>query len=448
MKQIFLARKTLLTAIITIIAVISAVCSLEANGISAGAFIRWGDLNSNLSVDTFGEAGISYSGFFDSAIQVSNMAVYGSTIVSPVYGGSMVLNDTQLLYSNFDSQFVYVKIVNNGNTTIIFTLDTSFVSLSRSSLADSILIKFFLDSNNDSAYDANDPQISSVSLSADQETGIFLNFIFLSGISAVDNFSLRLRAYFDQSDTNGYRGANNTLYCGEGNPERILDVAFISSEIPPEIFINYPAISQLSHDTTALSISVQGTTTASDGDSVFILVNNDTTFIGVVSGMFWSGFAVIPADTVIVLAAVNHNALWGYDTILVRPGFLVAGTIDLGIYDSGAIAKIYNSNETFTTLTDASGSYTLRVLAEDTFTVLLKKNGFKHNIFSIFINSNFNIELKSLISGDFFSDNSINIKDTAFIKKYWMKYYPDYDIDGDNIIGIAEKNAVLLNFNK
>ena len=53
-----------------------------------------------------------------------------------------------------------------------------------------------------------------------------------------------------------------------------------------------------------------------------------------------------------------------------------------------------------------------------------------------------------MYAGDFFKDGIINSRDAAFIKKYYGKNLPEYDIDGDNIIGYTEKYYLRKNFEK
>jgi len=537
-----LSVKTFFAAVIilsTLIAVFS-VQSVYANGLSAGAYIRWGDLIPNASVDTSGEVGIFYVPASYTSLQISGFINSGETIVSAVYGADLYIYDTDIISTNFDSATIFFKITNSGNTSAVFSLDSSIISLSNSAITDSFSINFYIDSNNDSIFDAGDPMTNSLSLPADTEKGIFALINLLPGILASDTIQFLIKAINPLSDTGGYTGANGRNYCGEGNPQRIIrlrfndapqiaitspvsgsvfssqvisiygtaqncsagdsielfvngisnslqtisgagnilwsgtvsismsnesvtvklsdssgresyytiTISFQPADTPPSINILYPVLSGSVHDTSVLIMTVNGTTNASNGDSVFVTVNNETCYTGIASGNMWNGSAKIPADTVIVKVYVNHNGLWGQDTITVRPGFIITGWMDLGSYDSNAIAKIYNSSETFTGYSDASGSYTLRVVNSDTFAVVFSKNGFKQESILVFINSNTYLGLISLISGDFYQDNSINIRDLAFIKKYWMQPYPEFDIDGDGIIGEAERNAVQSNYGR
>ncbi|HPN29671.1 MAG TPA: hypothetical protein PKY81_01810, partial [bacterium] len=141
-----------------------------------------------------------------------------------------------------------------------------------------------------------------------------------------------------------------------------------------------------------------------------------------------------------------------WDTIFINYNltYLVSGFVDRQgtTVDSDVLVKIYNGIETQTVYTNSSGFYSFIVSYTDTYTIAYSKLSYKAQQVIKYIFSNVNIDTIFLIAGDFVNDGSINVKDAAFIKKYYGQLMPQYDIDGDGIIGSAEKEFLINNYSK
>jgi len=222
------------------------------------------------------------------------------------------------------------------------------------------------------------------------------------------------------------------------------------------IAFTYPSTSGNPIDTTVSSITVIGTISgASAGNTVtiylgstpctsIILTNADSTL--------FSCSVTLSLDTNYISAYLDTGIISDWDTIQVNHimTYIISGTIDRegSLVDSGVIINIFNGMETQSTITNSSGYYSLTVSYSDTYIVRFLKSGYKTHQINIYVSSNYNIDTLVLTAGDFINDGSINAKDSAFIRKYFGQILPEYDIDGDNIIGAVEKEYLIRNYLK
>ncbi|HPN29670.1 MAG TPA: clostripain-related cysteine peptidase, partial [bacterium] len=204
---------------------------LYANGISAGSYIMWGNFNFNENVDTPGELAVYYS-MSGSAGVVYNFTNNGNTVVSPVYGNTLYFSQTDAVCSVNDTKIISFQLVNNGNTNALISIDSQIVSYSSPDIADSVLMRIFVDANGDSILNGGDYPANSIEMFYGGAASLLLVINFSSGMEQSDTFLLSITAFNANSDTGGYAGASGVHYCGEGNSTRNINGSFgISADI-------------------------------------------------------------------------------------------------------------------------------------------------------------------------------------------------------------------------
>lgn len=266
----------------------------------------------------------------------------------------------------------------------------------------------------------------------------------LSGSASID-------FYFANDTTN--RQSAVTVYNNSNNSADTYISAVLHRYIPRQIFITYPVLSGNRYDTVVNEIALGGTSlNGVSSDSIIVRLSEETVSMQSYASANWS--ATSPVNLANKTVQILIRDMFGHyssDTFLLAPGYIIYGKADLtGISnDSGVNITITKDTFSYSAISNDSGDFILRSLAFDTYQISLKKIPFKDAETYLYVNSDTIIlPTINLVGGDFFKDNSINIKDIAFVKKYYGQSMPQYDIDGDGIIGPAEKNLIILNFEK
>jgi len=206
-------------------------------------------------------------------------------------------------------------------------------------------------------------------------------------------------------------------------------------------------------DTTALYINISGTAANLSGnDTLQIYINNILYSTDVCSSVWTSSVSLSYFAETVTVYLLDEFGRVSVDTIFLTPGIVYSGFITLEGKEndsSGAQVSISNDTETFTNATDTSGKYYLRAFYPDTFIFSAVKSFYKIYTTSLFISSSQNIDTPVILdAGDIYRDGKINMRDAALLKKYYGKVLPEFDINGDSILGPEEKAFILKNFEK
>ncbi|HPN30585.1 MAG TPA: hypothetical protein PKY81_06470, partial [bacterium] len=219
------------------------------------------------------------------------------------------------------------------------------------------------------------------------------------------------------------------------------------------IRINYPCSSELRIDTQTQNILIIGTVhNGIIGDTIFVYYGNLQKKEISVSGNIWNCSFTLPAGRENIKAELHSKFGIFSDTILVATGYYISGSVKCSnsINDSNILISASSCGFVSTTYTNESGGFLIGAFGFDTDVLFVfEKNGYTAVSKSYYINQDTAlVEFIILIPGDFYKDGVINIRDAAFLKKYYGKSYNNIDFDGDGIIGNAERNALKQNFFK
>ena len=327
------------------------------------------------------------------------------------------------MFLNFSTDSIFLK-------SVVF--DTSIFGDTLKIDTGSNYLKYIVLTNGDSTLN-QDIKLFSMTLTSQ-----------LSGSASID-------FYFANDTTN--RQSAVTIYNNSNNSTDTFIPAILHRYVPRQIFITAPVSSGGRYDTTVNEVIVSGTSlNGVSSDSIILVLSGDTASYQNYNTANWS--ATSPVELTYKTVRVIIRDMFGhysFDTFLLTPGYVIYGKADLtGISnDSGVTITISKDTFSFSSISNDSGDYILRSLAYDTYHITYSKIPFKDEDAYLYVNADtIIIPVVSMIGGDFFKDNKINVKDIAFIKKYFGQVMPQYDIDGDSIIGAAERNMIMLNFEK
>jgi len=213
-----------------------------------------------------------------------------------------------------------------------------------------------------------------------------------------------------------------------------------------------PVSSGLTYETTALFVSIAGTTNNLISNDTLNLLINDSLYISQSASSTWN--CSVPLS--IYSETINVTIIDGFgrtaiDTIFLSPGLTASGYISLegnNNDSSNAMITIYNETESFSTFSDSSGFFVARFLYSDSFILTVSKPLYKSFVSNFYLYPEYVCEPVILYAGDFFRDGVINIRDAAMIKKHFGKIFPDLDIDGNSMIGNEEKYFLKKNYFK
>ncbi|MBP7652513.1 lamin tail domain-containing protein [Candidatus Dependentiae bacterium] len=221
----------------------------------------------------------------------------------------------------------------------------------------------------------------------------------------------------------------------------------------PDIFILYPALSNQFYDTTSKIVEISGTVSnMKTSDSINIYIN-DVLFDSIaLTNNAWN--CTVPLNIENETITIKIKDVFDridYDTIFLTPGIIVSGIVELEgkINFSEAAVNILNDTEFYSSFTDTDGRFYIRILYPDTFNIVITKSLYLPYEFQIRIDSSVSISDSLYLSaGDFFRDGQLNILDAALIKKFFGQVKMELDINGDGIIGAAEKELLKKNILK
>ncbi|HPG29162.1 MAG TPA: phospholipase D-like domain-containing protein [bacterium] len=222
----------------------------------------------------------------------------------------------------------------------------------------------------------------------------------------------------------------------------------------PSIYFVFPVSSGLQYDTNASGdMSISGTLSkARNGDSISVYVNGILNSVLTAASTNWAGTVPVSleSETISVMISDRFNQT-DTDFIIITPGFIISGAIDLDglTNDSGVLVTISSLGYSYSSITNETGEFILKILADDTYSLNFYKPNFTVFDTEIFISGNMNFTTAfRLNAGDFFFDGGINVRDAALLKKYFGQTGTGYDIDGDDKLGEIEKNFIKRNYQK